>query len=704
MKGKRLTDYIDALRKAGVEDKDYFKAKRFGELALKKLDKLSYTQRDLFGLYYMLGEVYATLHEYSKSIDNYYKAYLLGLKEHFSPTEIAYLSVGMASSFIMTQHIEQALSQLQKIQDYFKQYGDQIEPMNKRQYFFALINLAYCYLHKQDLDKAGGIINGELKSNMAALAEYKLCHMDYHHLRGEYLVERGEYQKARQAFEESIRVSREANFLVGELESQLHVAMLLLLDNGAKDAPASERDSHDAEFTPRQRGRQNLDEAVGLFLSIYDRAKGLRENALMCEAGLLLSKCYSLRNQPDKSVAIENRIKPLLKNLDISWFYEKTREFDGFHKLIQPIYKSPGYTPVVLTNGVDKHYEKSSYKDILIGKSPAIQKVYQLIEKIAGTDLPVLVQGETGTGKELICRFLHQRSLRAEKPYLTIDCGALPENLLENELFGHIAGAYTGATEDKKGYVELASGGTLMLDEITNMSAGMQRKLLRVLEEKQIWPLGAEKSVPVDTRFVFASNQNVEQMMAKGLLRSDLFYRINVVIINLPPLRERREDIPLLIEHFLGKYQQVKMKGEMPDAPRFTPDALRVLSDYHWSGNVRELENEIQRICVLHRDEKIISKDMLSEHISDRPPSGRDLASAGASEQINTFKPQITQSTQIRSGAGRGKTLIELRDEFEREIINQTIKEHKGNIAGASRQLGYDRPSLYRKMKQLGIK
>lgn len=689
VKRKPLAGYFDILRNILVEKRDYQKAKRYGQTLLKQLDKLTYTPRELFLLYSLLGDTYSTLNEYSHSIDYYYKAYLIGLKEHLKPAEVAHLSIGMAGSFIMTQHIEQALNHLNKIQEYYRQYGDQTEPMNKRQYFFALINLAYCYLYKSrgdsgwqgkgidlrqsELDKAGEIITGQLGANESFLQEYKLCHMDYYHLKGEYLVERGEYSQARQAFEEAIRVSRTADFFTGELEARLHLAILLLLD-------------------------KKIDDAVAMLLTLYDEAGKSKSTNLMCEAGLLLSKCYSLQEQPEKSTAIEKRIKPLLKNLDISWFYEKTREFDELYKLLQPIYKSSKYTPLVLVNGVDKHYEKSSYKDILVGRSVAMQKVYQLTEKIAGTDLPVLVQGETGTGKELICRFLHQRSARAEKPYLTLDCGALPENLLENELFGHIAGAYTGATDDKKGYVELASGGTLMLDEITNMSASMQMKLLRVLEEKQIWPLGAERSVPVDTRFVFASNQNVEQMMAKGLLRSDLFYRINVVIITIPSLKERREDIPLLIEHFLGKYGQGlrTANSELRIAEseiRISQSALRILVDYSWPGNVRELENEIQKICVLHQGEKV-TEEMLSETIRYTPPTP---------SQEGRFKSPL-----IRGDKGvcyrNGRTLIQLRDEFEREIINQTIKEHKGNIAEASRQLGYDRPSLYRKMKQLGLK
>jgi len=655
MKHREFFDYLEGIS-AFLRKREPAKAKHFGEAILKKLVTLTHSPQEEYQLYCLLGNAYSELTEHSRAIDVFYKAYAIALKSKLPPVRIVYASLQLAVNFIMTKNIDQAIRQLQKVLEYYTRYGDTTPPMDKQRYFTAIGDLAYCYLYKGELGKAGDIINRQLAGQQDVLSANHLCVLDYHHLNGEYLIAKGEYPKARQAFEECIRISDEEKFPIGKLEAQIHLAMLLL-------------------------GDKNVSGAIELLLSLYREAGKLKSNSLMCESALLLSKCYSLKDEPDRSAAMEKQVKALLNKLDTNWLYEKIGEFDRLYQQLQKLYslrESPKYVPEVLADAMDKHYEANPDKYAIVGNSLAIKEVYHVIDKIAPTDLPILVQGETGTGKELICRLIHQKSARSEKPYLAINCGALPQNLLENELFGHNKGAFTGAMEDKKGYIELASGGTLMLDEVTNMSLAMQQKLLRVLEEQQVWPLGAEKPVPVNTRFIFASNQNVEQMLAKGTLRNDLFYRINVIIITLPPLRERKEDIPLLIEHFLNKYSP----SEMPDARRITPDALRILTNYSWPGNVRELENEVQKICVLHRDDKIIKEEMISEH-------------------IKAFKPVKNNHPYSSSG---GKSLKQLLKECEKNIIIDTIKKYDGNITLASRHLGYDRSGLYRKMKQLRVK
>jgi transcriptional regulator with PAS, ATPase and Fis domain len=298
-------------------------------------------------------------------------------------------------------------------------------------------------------------------------------------------------------------------------------------------------------------------------------------------------------------------------------------------------------------------------------------EIYNLIEKIAPTDLPVLIQGKTGTGKELVARVLHYRSLRKDKLWLVLNCSAVPETLLENELFGHTKGAFTDAHNDKKGYIELASEGTLFLDEIGNMSSNMQQKLLRVLEEKQVWRLGAEKPVPINTRFIFASNRNIEELVKVKKFREDLYYRMNTIVITLPPLRDRKDDIPLLINHFLAKYSRPSSL-----VLSLSSEALKLLVDYPWPGNVRELENEIKRICALYPNAITITKSMISENI------------------INRISPLSITGNQ---------SMKELTDSLHRNLIQDALKKSNGNISETARLLGCDRAGLYKKIKQLKI-
>jgi two-component system response regulator HupR/HoxA len=292
---------------------------------------------------------------------------------------------------------------------------------------------------------------------------------------------------------------------------------------------------------------------------------------------------------------------------------------------------------------------------------------------VVESELPVLIRGESGTGKELIARAIHAHGTRAKAPFITENCAALPDSLLESELFGHARGAFTGAERAKKGLIEQASGGTLFLDEIGDMSTEMQKKLLRVLQEGEVRPLGSDQRVSVDVRLVAASHRDLADMVAKGEFRQDLFYRVCVLELDLPPLRGRREDVPLLARALLER--AAKEVGR--EAPAISSEALDLLCAYHWPGNVRELENEMRRIVVLGSDA------VLAEHLSEqvrhpeRPPS------------------RTTELFDAIDGDLRSAVA-----EFERRAIQAALAKHEGNKSRAASELGLSRFALQRKLEK----
>ena len=261
------------------------------------------------------------------------------------------------------------------------------------------------------------------------------------------------------------------------------------------------------------------------------------------------------------------------------------------------LHRSPAAAPSVTV--------RDTMPPALLGRTPAMTGVYKQIAHAASADAPVLIIGESGTGKELVARAIHQHGNRSDRPFVPINCGALTETLLESELFGHVKGSFTGAVADNKGVFQTAHTGTVFLDEVGEMSPALQVKLLRVLQEGEVRPVGASRAVTVDVRIVGATNVDVERWVAEGKFRQDLFYRLGVVIIKLPPLRERHEDIPLLVERFL---QAARSKsGKQVD---FTPQAVEALAAYHWPGNVRELENLVERLVVFSRGSRIDVSDL----------------------------------------------------------------------------------------------
>jgi len=317
--------------------------------------------------------------------------------------------------------------------------------------------------------------------------------------------------------------------------------------------------------------------------------------------------------------------------------------------------------------------DASRYCD-LIGKTPAIREIFKLIDEVSGTNSTVLITGESGTGKELVARAIHKLSKRKEKPFIIVNCAAIPDNLLESELFGHERGSFTGALERQIGKFELADGGTIFLDEIGCMSRDMQAKFLRVLEDRSIDRIGGGKPIPVDVRVISATNIDFKSSLEVGSFREDLYYRLNVIPINMPPLRKRAQDIPLFIEYFLNKFNKELNKN----IKSISEDALKVLMSYSWPGNARELQNLIERIVALNKRE-IINLDDLPRDIIKNKHAELPLS--------KKFKGTLKQASQ----------------DFEKSFIKAALNEAEGNQTHAAKILGVHRTTLISKMESLGI-
>ncbi len=335
----------------------------------------------------------------------------------------------------------------------------------------------------------------------------------------------------------------------------------------------------------------------------------------------------------------------------------------------------------------------------ILGHDPRMTRIFDVIDSVADSRASVLITGENGTGKSMIARAIHQRSNRRSRPFIEVACGALPDNLLESELFGHVAGAFTGATTNKPGKFKLADTGTLFLDEIGTASQALQVKLLRVLQELQFEQLGGSETIDVDTRVVLATNDNLEKAVAEGTFRQDLFYRVNVIRLELPPLRERQDDIPLLVEHFL---QQAATEFKR-DIDGCTPSALQALCEHNWPGNIRELENVVQRAVLLAKS-PIIDVDLLPSSV--RTPNA---ASPGTSFANNLGLAPAYGSSNLNgepmnsSPTGRVITLEEALEEPERRIIMDALRAKNWNRNETAAALGINRTTLYKKIKKLGI-
>ncbi|AMY12955.1 Transcriptional regulatory protein ZraR [Luteitalea pratensis] len=302
----------------------------------------------------------------------------------------------------------------------------------------------------------------------------------------------------------------------------------------------------------------------------------------------------------------------------------------------------------------------------MIGSSAAMHTVFAFVRKVANTSAPVLILGENGTGKEMVARALHRRSRQRDAPFVAINCGAIPEALLESELFGHEKGAFTGAHALRKGLIETAAGGTLFLDEIGELSAQLQVKLLRFLQEKNFQRVGGRQEIQSDARVVAATNVNLQESVASGKFREDLYFRLAVLVVRLPAMRERGDDVTLVAKEFLRRYGAQHLRTGLT----FAPDALRAMNQHAWSGNVRELQNRVQRAVIMSEGKRV---------------TARDLELVDGSDALSL------------------PTLREAREQVERELVQESLRRHGGKITPAAQELGISRPTFYELLDKLGI-
>jgi transcriptional regulator with PAS, ATPase and Fis domain len=323
---------------------------------------------------------------------------------------------------------------------------------------------------------------------------------------------------------------------------------------------------------------------------------------------------------------------------------------------------------VTTVNGASESYP------YLIGEHSLIQKITVLVKKVAATDATILIMGESGTGKELVARAIHAASPRSDRPFIPVNCGAIPAELLESEMFGHERGAFTGAIGQRAGMFQLANGGTIFLDEVGEMNPTLQVKLLRVLQDREVRPVGADRVMKVDVRVIAASNKELAAEVEAGNFREDLFYRLQVIPIVMPPLRERRSDIPLLVRHFLEKHNRKR-----PGRPaEIAEDAMVHLWEYDWPGNVRELENLLERLVILSEDGRI--------EVDHLPPSIRSFIS----------EKKIPRPTLGEEGLDLNSAV----EEFENRLIEEALRRTKGNKQAAARLLGLKRTTLVAKLRR----
>ncbi len=333
---------------------------------------------------------------------------------------------------------------------------------------------------------------------------------------------------------------------------------------------------------------------------------------------------------------------------------------------------------------INTPHSETILSDSFIGKSPAMQKVFRRVTQVAPTNSTVLITGESGTGKELVARAVHQHSPRKDQAFVAVDCNSLPENLLESELFGHVKGSFTGATQSKPGLFMVASGGTLFLDEIANLSMATQAKLLRVLQQREVTPIGGTKATAIDIRLIAATNRSLEKMVAAGDFRDDLYFRLNIIPIDLPPLRDRSGDVPLLIGYFLKKFAEEIGK----DIKGLSADAHLALHDYPFPGNVRELENIIERAVVLSQGELIQSDCLELPGSAKEEQETHEITAPLTSEELKEIKRKVREQAV---------------EPVEKAFVYAALERNNWNVTKAAEETGMLRPNFQALLKKLGI-
>jgi len=365
-----------------------------------------------------------------------------------------------------------------------------------------------------------------------------------------------------------------------------------------------------------------------------------------------------------------NRAIPIIKSATV--LFNEKKEIVGAVETLKDISENINYKNELAS--IKRMYHIDDGFHGIIGRTPVMQSLYEGIESLSSLDTPVMILGESGTGKEMVAKALHETGRRAQKPFIKVNCAALSENILESELFGHVKGAYTGADSDRIGRFEAAHKGTLFLDEIGDIPLSVQVKLLRVLEEKMIQRVGANRSIPIDVRIITATNRDLEKMIALGKFREDLFFRINVFPLTCPPLRWRKDDITLIIQHFIQFHAEKTGKNILG----FTPEAMRIMVAYPWPGNVRELRNTIEYAFVLAR-----GKSIGPEHLPEKIASGRSFIQQPVKDQVFADVIKIGLS--------------------EKERLIDALQREDGNQTRAAQRLGVSRITIWKRIKKYGI-
>ena len=337
-----------------------------------------------------------------------------------------------------------------------------------------------------------------------------------------------------------------------------------------------------------------------------------------------------------------------------------------------------------------------SEKQLIVGRSPAMQDLYKSIARLSQNDLTVMIYGESGTGKELVAKALHKYSTRSEKPFIALNMAAIPNDLIESELFGHEKGSFTGAHQKSDGKFKLAEKGTLFLDEIGDMPIDAQTRLLRVLQEGEFTPIGGKEKIQADTRIIAATHKNLSNLIENGEFREDLFYRLNVVPISIPPLRERKEDIPELVNHFLDK-----AKDQQLEPKKFTTESFQILEKYQWPGNVRELENFILKLCALYTDENIMNDDLAEEILNLQKLDQQMLDNDNQFSKI--LENYLSRNINKINKEYQGDVYNYFVTELEKVLLLEVLKNKNGNQLKAAELLGLNRNTLRKKITELNI-
>ena len=371
-------------------------------------------------------------------------------------------------------------------------------------------------------------------------------------------------------------------------------------------------------------------------------------------------------------------------------YLPKPFDLDELQKLIKKALESK-------QNLKDKtKIRNESEKQLIVGRSPAMQDLYKSIARLSQNDLTVMIYGESGTGKELVAKALHKYSTRSEKPFIALNMAAIPNDLIESELFGHEKGSFTGAHQKSDGKFKLAEKGTLFLDEIGDMPIDAQTRLLRVLQEGEFTPIGGKEKIQADTRIIAATHKNLSNLIEKGEFREDLFYRLNVVPISIPPLRERKEDIPELVNHFLDKAKDLQLEPK-----KFTTESFQILEKYQWPGNVRELENFILKLCALYTDENIMNEDLAEEILNLQKLDQQMLDTENQFSKI--LENYLSRNINKINKEYQGDVYNYFVTELEKVLLLEVLKNKNGNQLKAAELLGLNRNTLRKKITELNI-